>query len=231
MCRRELHLTVRRGGAYAPRMQKTHKLLLVAGCLIAVGLAGTPILFDPLSPEAKVRIGIAFLAVLMVGCVLWLRAANPAARRADSSEIPTRRPLIDVLRQHGDALNDMLDARAAESPGPKGGIKDLVTKYRTEFEASAPARARHDSRTLALYFEKFRTAGLRVFDEAIDGWWAGNPKLRPLVDSPKSVSDLRTVVKVFHDLARHLEDKEVDRAMEERGYVKHYVPVEQSQRG
>jgi hypothetical protein len=207
-------------------MQKTHKLLLVAGSLIAVGLAGTPILFDPLSSEAKVGIGTAFLLMLLAGCVLWLRAAAKPAAHDPGPEAPTRQPLIDALRQYGDSLDAMLDSRAAESPGPKGGIRDLLTKHRAELEASAPARARHDARTLALYFEKFRTVGLRLFDEAVNGWWAGNPKRRPLVANPKSVSDLRSIVSVFRDLVRHLEDKEVDRAMEARGYVKQYVPVD-----
>lgn len=206
-------------------MQKTHKLLLVAGSLIAVGLAGAPVLFDPLSSDVKVGIGIAFLLMLLAGCLLWLRASKSAPNQA-GSETPTRQPLIDALHQYADSLGDMLDSRAAESPGPKGGIRDLLTKYRVEFEASASARARHEARTLSLYFEKFRTVGLRLFDEAVDAWWAGNPKLRPLVANPESVSDLRSIVRVFRDLVRHLEDKEVDRAMEARGYVKQYVPVD-----
>lgn len=142
---------------------------------------------------------------------------------ADSPPV-NRQPLIQALEQHSDRLNDMLDARAAESPGPKAGLKDLATKHFPEFEATAAARAEHDSRTLSIYFERFRTPGLPLFDEAVAAW-AGSPKLRPLVENPTSVSDLREVVKVFRAFVQHLREQEADRVMEQRGFVKRYVPV------
>ena len=125
-------------------------------------------------------------------------------------------------------LRDMLDARFAESPGPKGGLVELV-RNREAFDAAAPARAEHDRRTLAIYFEKFRTPGLALIDEAVNVWWAGNPKLRPAVKKPSSADDLRKVENIFARLAHNLREKETDRAMEARGFVKQYVAVDRKE--
>ena len=120
----------------------------------------------------------------------------------------------------------MLDARFVESPGPKGRLSELMTTQRQAFDASAAGRREHNCRTLAIYFEQFRTPGLPLFDEAVDVWWAGNPKGRPLIEKPQSVDDLRNVQNVFRRLAHNLREKETDKAMEAHGFVKQYVPVD-----
>jgi len=101
-----------------------------------------------------------------------------------------------------------------------------MTTQRQAFDASAAGRREHNCRTFAIYFEQFRTPGLPLFDEAVDVWWAGNPKARPLIEKPQSVDDLRNVQNVFRRLAHNLREKETDKAMEARGFVKQYVPVD-----
>lgn len=205
-------------------MQSRRKLGLTAVALVAVGLAGAPTGLDVLSDGSKLRLGIFFLALIIIGTVCWL--ADQVARQATSSnQMPTRQPLIRALEEHAKRLSDMLDARSAESPGPKGGIRELITKHRAAFEASAPAREEHDARTLAIYYEMFRSPGLLLFDEAVGPWRAGNPKMRPFVNGPASANDVRAVVKVFHGLVQNLREKATEKALEERGFVKRYVPI------
>jgi hypothetical protein len=109
--------------------------------------------------------------------------------------------------------------------GPKVGLVEIVTTHRQKFDASAPAREEHDRRTLVIYFEQFRTPGLPLFDEAVDQWWAGSPKLRDVVEKPQSVTDLRKVEDVFRRLNHNVREKETDKAMEARGFIKQYVSV------
>ncbi len=215
----------------------------IAAVAFTLGLAMLGIgLPDLLPDDAKLWVVIAALVFLVAGVGLWtasrwtvvrrdqVRVPPPAAKLPtplqDQAQLPTRVPLIQALEQHANRLGDMLDARFAESPGPKVGLSELMTTQRRAFDASAPARQEHDRRTLAIYFEKFRTPGLPLFDEAVDVWWAGNPKARPLIEKPQSVDDLRNVEKVFRRLAHNLREKETDKAMEARGFVKQYVPID-----
>lgn len=215
----------------------------IAAVAFTLGLAMLGIgLPDLLPDDAKVWVVIAALVFLAVGIGLWttsrwtivrrdqLRLPSPATRLPtpvpDQAQLPTRVPLIEALEQHASRLSDMLDARFAESPGPKGRLPELLTTQRQAFDASVPAREEHDRRTLAIYFEQFRTPGLPLFDEAVDVWWAGNPKARRLIEKPESVDDLRNVENVFRRLAHNLREKETDKAMEARGFVQAYVPVD-----
>ena len=135
-----------------------------------------------------------------------------------------RRVLRTCAEIRAASLSDTLDARFAESPGPKGSLAELLLN-RGALDAAAPARAEHDRRTLAIYFERFRTEGLALFDEAVEAWWVGNPNMRSLVEKPMSTADLRQVQELFRRLAQNLREKETDRAMEARGFVKQYVAV------
>jgi len=211
----------------------------------AVGLLLVGYGSDLIDDKTKVWLVVAGVALLVFGSLLWLgravrsrwsivrraqvrpppRAAGRPTPQQDHAKVPTRAPLIQAIEEHAARLGDMLDARAAESPGPSGGLAEIVAN-REAFDAAAPAREEHDRRTQAIYFEQFRTPGLPLFDEAVDVWWAGNPKLRGLVEKPATPADLRKVEAIFRGLATNLREKETDKAMEARGFVKQYVAVD-----
>lgn len=218
--------------------------------LFAVGLLLLGVALDVLPHWAKLLCGVAAGVLIVVGVGLWayhelttrytvvrreqLRPAapssTPAQEMAVSPQPPTRMPLIQEIEQHATRLRDMLDARFAERPGPKPSLTEFVTnreKYDAENAATENERAEHDRRTVAIYFEKFRTPGLPLFDEAVEQWWAGNPKFRPKVEHPSSVDDLRQVAECFRRLAHNMREKETDKAMEARGFRKVYVPVDE----
>ena len=215
----------------------------VAAASVTLGLAllgiGLP---DLLADDAKLWVVIGGGALLIAGAGLWAfsrwtivprHQLGPAPEPAklptphqDQAQVPTRMPLVEAIEQHATRLSDMLDARSATSPGPKGGLVELMSN-REAFEASAPDREAHDRRTLAIYFEKYRTPGLPLFDEAVNQWWAGNPKLRTFVEKPNNVLQVRKVVHIFRSLAHNLREKETDKALEARGFRKVYVPVDE----
>lgn len=213
------------------------KAVVAAAFTVGFALLGVGVP-DLLDDTTKLWVTVAGALLVTVGVLVasarafttrWriVRRADLTAAKATtaaSADPPqTRQPLIRALEEHAQRLGDMLDARFAERPGPKGG---LLVRDRDAFEAAAPAQADHDRRTLATYFEQFRSPGIALFDEAVDAWWAGSPNWRPMVDRPDSVDDLRRVEHIFGRLAQNLREKEVDRAMEARGFKKQYVAVE-----